>query len=101
MPLELVGQVEHIETSQIEIVGGKRIMQYMGKGLPLVRLEDAASCASLRDDDLAVIVFNGFGREIGLLAMRPVDFVEKEMLIDHTSLRQQGMRIWKRAGPLE
>ncbi len=91
MPLELVGRVEHIETSQIEIVGGKRIMQYMGKGLPLIRLEDAAQCSSLPDDDLAVIVFSGFGREIGLLAMRPVDFIEEEMLVDHKSLRQQGI----------
>ncbi|MCK5200483.1 MAG: chemotaxis protein CheW, partial [Spirochaetales bacterium] len=91
MPLELVGRVEHIEPSQIEIIGGKRIMQYMGKGLPLVRLEDAAECVTLPDDDLAVIVFSGFGREIGLLAMRPVDFIEEEMLVDHKSLRQQGI----------
>ncbi|MCK5674419.1 MAG: response regulator, partial [Spirochaetales bacterium] len=91
MPLELVGRVEHIESSQIEIVGGKRIMQYMGKGLPLVRLEDAAKSGALPEDNLAVIVFNGFGREIGLLAMRPVDFIEEEMLVDHSSLRQQGI----------
>jgi two-component system, chemotaxis family, sensor kinase CheA len=91
MPLELVGRVEHIEKSQIEMIGGKRIMQYMGKGLPLIRLEDAADCNILPDDDLAVIVFNGYGREIGLLAMRPVDFIENEMLVDHTSLRQQGV----------
>lgn len=91
MPLELVGRVEHIDSSSIEIVGGKRIMQYMGKGLPIIRLEDSAECKSLPDEDLAVIVFNGFGREIGLLAMRPVDFIEKEMIVDHTSLRQPGI----------
>ena len=91
MPLELVGRVEHIESSSIQIVGGKRIMQYMGKGLPIIRLEDSAECNSIPDEDLAVIVFNGFGREIGLLAMRPVDFIEDEMLVDHTSLRQPGI----------
>jgi len=91
MPLELVGRVEHIDGSQIEMVGGKRIMQYMGKGLPLIRLEDAAECGALPEDNLAVIVFSGFGREIGLLAMQPVDFIEGKMLIDHTSLRQQGI----------
>jgi len=91
MPLELVGRVEHIDGSQIEMVGGKRIMQYMGKGLPLIRLEDAAQCGNLTDEDLAVIVFSAYGREIGLLAMRPVDFIEKEMLVDHSSLRQQGI----------
>ncbi|MCK5671978.1 MAG: hybrid sensor histidine kinase/response regulator [Spirochaetales bacterium] len=91
LPLELVGRVEHIESSQIEVVGGKRIMQYMGRGLPLVCLEDAAECGTLPDDDLAVIVFSGFGREIGLLAMRPIDFIEEEMLIDHTSITQNGI----------
>ena len=91
MPLELVGRVEHIESSSIQIIGGKRIMQYMGKGLPIIRLEDSAECRSIPEDDLAVIVFNGFGREIGLLAMRPVDFIEDEMLVDHTSLRQPGI----------
>ncbi len=91
MPLELVGRVEHIESSSIQIVGGKRIMQYMGKGLPIIRLEDSAECKSIPEDNLAVIVFNGFGREIGLLAMRPVDFIEDEMLVDHTSLRQPGI----------
>jgi two-component system chemotaxis sensor kinase CheA len=91
MPLELVGRVEHIESSSIQIVGGKRIMQYMGKGLPIIRLEDSAECKAIPEDNLAVIVFNGFGREIGLLAMRPVDFIEDEMLVDHTSLRQPGI----------
>ena len=91
MPLELVGRVEHIDSSSIQIIGGKRIMQYMGKGLPLIRLEDSAECNSMPDENLAVIVFNGFGREIGLLAMRPVDFIEDEMLVDHTSLRQPGI----------
>ncbi len=66
-------------------------MQYMGRGLPIIRLEDSADCNSIPEDNLAVIVFNGFGREIGLLAMRPVDFIEKEMIVDHTSLRQPGI----------
>ena len=91
MPLELAGRVEHIESSSIQIVSGKRIMQYLGKGLPIIRLENSAECNSIPDEDHAVIVFKGFGRKIGLFEMRPVDFIEDNMLVDHTSLRRPGI----------
>ncbi|HAK47261.1 MAG TPA: hybrid sensor histidine kinase/response regulator [Spirochaeta sp.] len=91
MPLELVARVEQIEAARIEQIGGKRIIQYLGRGLPLVSLADVAGEQSVPEDNLAAIVFHAFGRDIGLLAIRPVDFIEQEMVIDHTSLRQKGV----------
>ncbi len=92
MPINLVDRVEHITADKIENVGGRRVMQYRGKSLPLVRLEDAATCTPLKDDQqLAVIVFKIKGHEIGLLGSRPTDSIETDIEIDSTSLKQRGV----------
>jgi len=92
LPLHAVERVEKIRPEQVEMVGGRRSMQYRGRSLPLVALADAAKVAELAlDENLIVVVLEIAGRSFGLLAARPVDVIEAEMEIDGATLRQPGV----------
>ncbi|HYA40327.1 MAG TPA: chemotaxis protein CheW [Syntrophobacteraceae bacterium] len=92
MPLDSVLRIEKISAPQIETVGGRRTMQYRGASLPLVTLSDAAKVKQIEDgSDLAVIVSNVQGREVGLLGVMPVDVVESRSAVDQRTHRQKGI----------
>ncbi len=91
-PLNLVERIEKIKVSDIEEVGGKRVMQYRGGSLPLFSIDEAAMVKPLADsDNLLVIVFIVAGREVGLLAIGPVDAMETSLDMDGTTLKQTGI----------
>jgi two-component system chemotaxis sensor kinase CheA len=91
-PLSLVERIEKIKASDIEEVGGKRVMQYRGGSLPLFSIDEAAMVKPLADsDNLLVIVFIVTGREVGLLAIGPVDAMETDLDVDGTTLKQTGI----------
>ena len=90
--LNLVARVEKIKKSAIEEVGGKRVMQYRGGSLPLFTIDEVAQVKPLADkEDLLVIVFTLADREIGLLAMGPVDATEISAEVDDGTLKQPGI----------
>jgi two-component system, chemotaxis family, sensor kinase CheA len=91
-PLGLVERIEKVKRSDIEHVGGKRVIKYRGGSLPLFSIDEAASVNPLSDqENLLVIVFVVAGREIGLLAIGPVDALEANLNIDGVTLRQTGI----------
>jgi two-component system, chemotaxis family, sensor kinase CheA len=92
VPLGLVQRIEKIKRSQIEEVGGKRVIQYRGGTLPLSAIEEVAQVKPLADqEDIIVIVFLVSNREAGLLATGPVDAMEVPVAFDETTLRQKGI----------
>jgi two-component system chemotaxis sensor kinase CheA len=91
-PLSLVERIEKIKASDIEYLGGKRVIKYRGGTLPLFSIEEVATVAPLADkDNLLVIVFTVAKREIGLLAIGPVDAVETTLDVDDSTLKQTGI----------
>jgi two-component system chemotaxis sensor kinase CheA len=92
VPLNQVERVEKIKRNDIEEVGGRRVMQYRGGSLPLLAIDEVAMVRPLTDqDDLLVIVFNLAGKDIGLLAIGPIDAIEIAADIDDVTLRQPGI----------
>jgi len=92
VPLNQVERVEKIKRHDIEDVGGRRVMQYRGGSLPLVSVDEVAMVQPLSDqEDLLVIVFNLAGKDIGLLAIGPIDAVEIAADIDDVTLKQTGI----------
>ena len=92
VPLDAVTRIEHIHPRQVETIGGRRTMQYQGGLLPLVTLADAAKVESIGEStDLAVMLVNIRGHNVGLLGAMPVDVVETEARIDQTTHRQKGV----------
>jgi len=91
-PLSLVERIEKISRKDIEQVGGKQVIKYRGGSLPLFTIDQVADVKPLADaENLLVIVFIVSGREIGLLAIGPVDALESNLTIDGTTLRQPGI----------
>lgn len=92
VPLNQVERIEKIKRSDIEDLGGKRVMKYRGGSLSLICVDDLASVNPLADhDNLLVIVFNIAKRAIGLLAIGPIDAIEINADIDDTTLSQPGI----------
>ena len=91
VPLSLVARLEEIALSKIEHAGGKRVVQYRGRILPLASLssilEPAAADAAGFQDPAQVIVFNNGDRSIGILVDQILDIVE-----DHVAVRQATAR---------
>jgi two-component system chemotaxis sensor kinase CheA len=91
-PLNLVERIEKIKHTDIENVGGKRVIKYRGGTLPLFSIDEVATVKPLADlENMLVIVFVVASREVGLLAMGPVDAQEINLSIDGTTLRQDGI----------
>ena len=91
-PLNLVERIEKIRSTDIENLGGKRVIKYRGGSLPLFSIDEAARVKPLPESkNQLVIVFVVAGREIGLLAMGPVDALEQNLDIDGSTLRQPGI----------
>ncbi len=92
VPLNQVERVEKIKQSDIEHVGGRRVMKYRGGSLPLLSIDEVAMVEPLADqNDLLVIVFNLAGKDVGLLAIGPIDAIEVAADIDDVTLRQPGI----------
>ncbi len=91
-PLNLVERIERIATSDIEEVGGKKVIQYRGGALPLHELSEVANVQTLPErDQHEVIVFKISNKEVGLLVSPPVDAVEVDLNIDAATLKQIGI----------
>lgn len=92
VPLNQVERIEKIKRSDIEDLGGKRVMKYRGGSLSLICVDDVAMVQPLADDDnLLVIVFNISQRAVGLLAIGPIDALEVTADIDDSTLAQPGI----------
>jgi two-component system chemotaxis sensor kinase CheA len=91
-PLNLVERIEKIKSTDVENLGGKRVIKYRGGSLPLFSIDEVAMVKPLADTkNMLVIVFNVAKREVGLLAMGPVDAQEVNLDIDGVTLRQAGI----------
>ena len=92
VPLNQVERVEKIKSTDVEDVGGRRVMQYRGGSLPLISIDEVAMVQSLDvQDNYLVIVFHLAGKDIGLLATGPIDAVEISTDIDDITLKQTGI----------
>ena len=92
VPLNQVERIEKIKRSDIEDLGGKRVMKYRGGSLSLICVDDLAMVQPLADhQNLLVIVFNIAKRAVGLLATGPIDALEVSAEIDDTTLSQPGI----------
>ncbi len=92
VPLNQVERIEKIKQDDIEILGGKRVMQYRGGTLNLITIDDVASVEPIAEtEDLLVIVFTVSGKPVGLLATGPIDALEVTANIDDSTLAQPGI----------
>jgi len=88
-PLNLVERIERIQTSAIEQIGNKKIVQYRGGALPLYELAQVGNFSPLPEkEQQEVIVFKVKDRELGLMVTPPIDAMELSLDIDPSTLKQ-------------
>ncbi|MDM8552319.1 hybrid sensor histidine kinase/response regulator [Desulfobacterales bacterium HSG2] len=92
VPLELVERIEKIRCGDIEIAGGRRVIQYRNSSMPLFDIGDVALVDKFEAKKYAlVIVFFVAGMDVGILAIPPIDSMKAAYRADDTALIQPGI----------
>jgi two-component system chemotaxis sensor kinase CheA len=92
IPINHVERIEKIKNTDIEDVGGKKVMKYRGGSLALFTIDQVAQVKPMDPkEDLLVIVVNIADREVGIMAVGPIDAREISVEIDDETLKQKGI----------
>ncbi|RAI39629.1 hybrid sensor histidine kinase/response regulator [Rhodoplanes roseus] len=83
VPLSLVTRLEEIDATKIEISNNRRLVQYRGQLMPLVRVNDEVQIRTQGTQPL--LVFSDDGRSMGLVVDEIVDIVEDNLNIEVSS----------------
>ncbi len=87
-PLNLVERIERIQTSTIEEISDRKVIQYRDGTLPLYELSQVTEISPLPEkSQQEVIVFTVKNRELGLMVTPPIDAVEVALEIDDSTLK--------------
>jgi two-component system, chemotaxis family, sensor kinase CheA len=83
VPLSLVTRLEEIDCKKIEFSNGRHLVQYRGRLMPLVRLDEAVRIRP--EGRQPLLVFSDSGRSMGLVVDEIVDIVEDRLDIEVAS----------------
>ena len=92
VPLSLVARLEEFPQSKIEHAGGRQVVQYRGRILPLAALgsilEPGAKDTAGEQDPVQAIVFNDGEHRIGIVVDQILDIVEETIAIRQAAERE-------------
>jgi len=92
VPLSLVARLEEFPQSKIEHAGGRLVVQYRGRILPLASLgtilEAGATDTAGTQDPAQAIVFTDGDRTIGILVDQILDIVEENVTVRRSADRK-------------
>ncbi len=92
IPMNLISRIEKIKREQIDSVGGKPVLQYRGQSLPLIKLEDCITAAPMEQtEELFVLVFESYGKELGLIIPRLIDIRNVQVNFDDDTFLEPGV----------
>ncbi len=80
VPLSLVTRLEEIDASKVEWLGGRPLIQYRGRLMPLVVADEAIQIRS--EGMQALVVFSDGDRAMGLVVDQIVDIVDERLDIE-------------------
>jgi len=80
VPLSLVTRLEEIEGDKVEWLGGRPLIQYRGRLMPLVPADDGIAIKT--EGRQALVVFSDGERAMGLVVDEIVDIVEERLDIE-------------------
>lgn len=83
VPLSLVARLEEIDVASVEVANGQTLVQYRGKLMPLVKMDDGYD---LRESGRQpILVFADGDHSMGLVVDEIVDIVESRLDIELTA----------------
>ncbi|GJD81339.1 ATPase [Methylobacterium gregans] len=80
VPLSLVTRLEEIDAAKVEWLGGRPLIQYRGRLMPLVVADEAIQIRT--EGTQALVVFSDGERAMGLVVDQIVDIVEERLDIE-------------------
>lgn len=80
VPMALVARLEKIDMSEVEVVGGERVVQYRGRLMPLISFDPSHEWPT--EGRQHILVFTEGERSMGLAVEDIVDVVEDSMGIE-------------------
>ncbi|GJD45890.1 Sensor histidine kinase RcsC [Methylobacterium cerastii] len=80
VPLSLVTRLEEIDAAKVEWLGGRPLIQYRGRLMPLVPADEAIAIRT--EGTQALVVFSDGDRAMGLVVDEIVDIVEERLDIE-------------------
>ena len=87
IPINHVERIEKIKNTDIEEVGGKKVMKYRDGSLALFTIDQVAQVKPMDiKEDLLVIVVNIADKEVGIMAVGPVDAREISIEVDESTM---------------
>jgi len=92
VPLSLVARLEEFPRNSIENAGGRKVVQYRNRILPLVSLREVLD-SGVEDhgqeaDPVQVVVFNDGERSVGLVVDQILDVAEETVTVRQKSARK-------------
>ncbi len=92
IPLALVARLDKIKADKLEFVGGKEIVQYRGRSMPIIRLENYLPIQPLPEqDEYHLLVFAEGEREVAFLVSRIVDSIQTHVKLDERLYQIEGV----------
>jgi two-component system chemotaxis sensor kinase CheA len=93
LPLSSILRLERFDTSLIERVGSREFLNYRGKGLPLVRLENLIPVGSSPNDmrDAVLIIPKAGNGAAGIVVSRIVDTLEADVSLEKSLIEHPGV----------
>ncbi len=95
IPLGLVSRLEEFPRASLERAGGREVVQYRGRILPLVHLSDLLPerrrrrrTEAAEEATVHVVVHRGAGRDVGLVVDRILDIVHDSVSVDRSAARR-------------
>jgi two-component system chemotaxis sensor kinase CheA len=93
MPLASVARLEHVRQDEVEMVGGREVVQYRGTILPLLRLDRLlGGYGSMVEstDELLLVVYQEAGRSVAFVVAEILDIVDDDAS-QHSDLEDSGL----------
>ncbi|MEH6402530.1 MAG: chemotaxis protein CheW [Sneathiella sp.] len=80
VPLSLVARLEEVDVDTIETTNGQMVVQYRGKLMPLVTINDEATI--VKSGRQPILVFSDNDRTMGLVVDEIVDIVDEHLNVE-------------------
>jgi two-component system chemotaxis sensor kinase CheA len=82
VPLSMVSRLEEFDTSVVEVSGNRKVVQYRGEIMPLIRVSEALKLSPCeREGPMQVIVHSNSGRSIGFVVEEILDIVDQHVTV--------------------
>ncbi len=93
IPIQLVSRIEKIKRGRIESFGDTEVLQYYGKLLPVIKIEDYLNISRPEDEeleDIFVIVLQ-MEKDIGFIVSNIIDTIDVGNNVDTSTVIQDGI----------